>query len=57
MDLIKFSLRKYNPTSDLLCGMQNSGPGLKISPGIEQHKLHNTFNKNIYIYIFFFGKP
>ena len=31
--------------SDLLCGMQNSGPGLKISPGIEQRKLHNTFKK------------
>ena len=45
MGLIKFSLKRYNQTSDLLCGMQNSGPGLKISPGIEQHKLHNTFKK------------
>ena len=28
-----------------LCGMQNSRPGLKISPRIEQHKLYNTFSK------------
>ena len=30
---------------DFLCGMQNSRPGVKISPRIEQHKLHNTFSK------------
>ena len=30
---------------DFLCGMQNSSPGVKISPRIEQHKLHNTFSK------------
>ena len=35
--------------------MQNSRHCVKISPRIEQHKLHNTFNKNIYIYIFFFS--
>ena len=28
-----------------LCGMQNSRPGVKISPRIEQHKLYNTFSK------------
>ena len=31
--------------SAFLCRMQNSRPSVKISPRIEQHKLHNTFSK------------